>query len=220
MATRSSATHAKQIVRAQLAIFGTLENPEIQQAVAPVGYDASEMKRAQGLFDTVQTRRGSTATRRGSKSTTNQKASVSERVARAAQARLAKVIRAVFPAAADRAALGLAPGIAPDARPAFLAAAEKLFAACLGAPASLKDKLAKFGYPDAMLLSEQAKIAAFRAELTDQAGARGASEQETVALHLALSDLNAWVNQYRKLARIALADSPQLLEKIGIAVKS
>jgi hypothetical protein len=220
MATRSSTTLAKQLVRAQLAIDGTLENPEILAAVTPVGYPTEAMIEGRTLFVNVQSLRASATTRRGSKSTTNQKASASERVARAAQTRLATVIRAVFPAAADRTTLGLAPGNAPDARPAFLAAAEKLFAACLGASPGLKARLAKFGYPDATLLSEQAKIAAFRAELTEQAGARGASEQETVALNLALSDLNAWVNQYRKLARVALAGSPQLLEKIGIAVKS
>lgn len=220
MASRSGATHGKQLVRSQLAIFGTLENPEIQEAVAPIGYDASEMKKAQSLFETVQNLRGSAASKRGSKSTTNKKASASERVARAANTRLSAVIRAVFPDAADRAALGLAPGIAPDARPAFLAAAEKLFAACLGASPDLKARLAKFGYPDAFLRSEQAKIAAFRAELTEQAGARGESEQETIAYHNALNELNAWTMQFRKLARIALADRPQLLEKIGIAVKS
>ncbi len=221
MGNRTRSSVAKQLVRAQLAIFGTLENPEILEAMTPKGYNLGAMQAAQVRFDAVQTRRGSTAVKRGSKARVNRKASTSEIVARAAFTDLGATIRAIHPSdLSARAALGLLPGNAPDSRAAFLAAAETLFSTALSAPVDLKASLTTYGYPEARLRTEQAKIAAFRAELTTQASAKGASEQDTDALHIALSDLNAWVMQYRKLARLALKDRPQLLEKIGISVKS
>ena len=220
MGTRIKTTLAKQLKRAQLAIYGTLQSPEILTAVTVFGYDEPMMREGETLFLAVQNHRNRTSVKRGSKAQTNQKASGTENIGRKAYSSLATVVRALFvsdPAA--RTALGLA-GRSPDSRAAFIATAETLFAACLGASPELKAKLARFGYPESKLISEQAKIAALRAEMTAQAGAKGDSEQETLALHHALNGLNAWVMQYRKLARLALANQPQLLEKIGIGIAS
>ena len=51
MGNRWRTTLAKQVVRAQLTIFGALENLEILEAMVPFGYDKGEMQRARALFD-------------------------------------------------------------------------------------------------------------------------------------------------------------------------
>ena len=167
------------------------------------------MRQGEELFLAVQNHRNRVSVKRGSKAQVNQKASGTETVVRTAYSSLATVVRALFvsdPAA--RAALGLA-GRAPDSRAAFVATAENLFTACLGAAPALKATLARYGYTEAKLLSEQAKIAA-------QETAKAKAQSLTPQQRAALDTLTAEVNKLRKYARRALSAKPQLLEAIGV----
>ena len=63
-------------------------------------------------------------------------------------------------------------------------------------------------------------------DVADEAGdgqqeaAKGATQQATREQDAALTALDAWRAQYIKLARVALRGKSQLLEKIGVAVRS
>jgi len=75
--------------------------------------------------------------------------------------------------------------------------------------------LATYGYDEVRLRSERAAIAAFDTANQAQVAAIGAAQQATQAQRGALIALNQWVAQYRKIARVALREKPQLVEKIG-----
>jgi hypothetical protein len=57
MAPRRKTTVAKQIERARLTIEGTLNNPDVQEAVAPFGYPKARMDEGRALFETVLAKR-------------------------------------------------------------------------------------------------------------------------------------------------------------------
>ena len=138
-----------------------------------------------------------------------------EKSARDAYQSLAKVARAVF--LKDKAqlnALGLNHNM-PLGTAGFLAAAYTLFD-----NARTLSALADYGYNSVKLQSERAKIAAYDTANQQQEAAKGAAQQSTREQDSALQALNDWTAQYLKIAKVALSGKPQLLEKLGVLVRT
>jgi hypothetical protein len=70
------------------------------------------------------------------------------------------------------------------------------------------------------LQSERALIAAYEAANRSQEQAKGAAQQATRDQDAALKELDLWYRQYIKIARVALQDKKELLEKLGIRILS
>ena len=68
--------------------------------------------------------------------------------------------------------------------------------------------------------SERALIAAYEAANRSQEQAKGAAQQATRDQDAALKKLDLWYRQYIKIARVALQDKKELLEKLGIRILS
>lgn len=138
--------------------------------------------------------------------------------ARNAHADFAKIARALF--VSDKPALtklGLT-GRTPQATAAFLQAADTVFANALSDPALLA-ALSGASYDAQKLTTERAKITAMRQADAAQEAAKAQSEQATQNLNDAMTPLDKWVAQYKKIAAVALQDKPQLLEALGITVR-
>ncbi len=80
--------------------------------------------------------------------------------------------------------------------------------------------LLRYGYDQAKLHSERAKIAAFESANQAQEAAKGAAHQATREKDAALAGLREWLAQYIKIAKVALRDKKQLFEKLDVLTGS
>jgi hypothetical protein len=201
-------------------IDGTLNNPDIQDAVAPYGYPAARMQEGKALLDMVQARRGAAESRRTVKKTTTGTVQSATNAMFQAMTPLVGIARAVLvsnPIALG--ALGLDLGPLPRSRAGLLDRGRR-FLNALNTDPALADQLAASGLTAAKRTALQATLTTLEQAQSAQAGAIGDAEDATPAVQEALEALNAWVMQYRKLARIALKGHPQRLEKLGINAAS
>jgi hypothetical protein len=216
MGSRRKTAVVKQIMRAQLMIDGTIDNSDIQEAVTPFGYPAERMQDGKALLDAVQAKRGSAESRRTVKRSATGTVQSATNAVYQLMTPLVGIARAVL--VGDHVALGalgLDRGPLPRSRAGLLDAGRR-FLNALATDNALATKLEGFGLTAAKRSGLQAALTVLAQAQSMQAGAKGAAEDATPAVQEALDALNAWVMQYRKLARIALKAHPQLLEKLGM----
>lgn len=216
MASRRKSTVAKQIERARLAIDGTLTNLDIQDAVTPYGYPAPRIQEGKALLDTVLAKRNAAESRRTVKQSATEDVKRATNATYQAMTPLVGIARAVLTSnAVARGALGLDRGPLPRSRAGLLDAGRR-FLNALDSDTALATTLAGYGLTAAKRAALKTSLTALEGAQTTQAGAKGEAEDASPAAQEALDALNAWVMQYRKLARIALKEHPQLAEKLGI----
>jgi hypothetical protein len=215
MATKSKQSIAQQLHEAQVMIDNSLRDPQIQERVAAFGFPVGKLNAAKALFEAAQAAVNLQILKSGAQQQSTSSLAEAEVSARDAYRALAKVARAVFiKDKGQLTVLGLT-GREPDSFAGFLAAAYTLFN-----NAANLSVLAEYGYDAAKLQTERGKIAALDDANLRQESAKGAAQQSTEERDAALQALHNWVSQYRQIARVALRDQKQLLESIGIVVRT
>lgn len=103
------------------------------------------------------------------------------------------------------------------------------FAGLLQAGATLLDnladpaiaaELAEYGHPPERIVELAAAFQALRAANYAQEAAKGDTQNATRELQTAMRALDAWMSRFRAIARDALRDHPEYLEKLGILARS
>ena len=215
MTSRSKFTIAERLNTAKVAIAKSLADTEIQSLVAGYGYSPEKLNEGMSLYEAALAAVNAQKAAEGAQKQSTQDLKAAEKTAYDAYQALSKVSRAIFKSDAARlTAFGLK-GSAPLTTSGFIAAASALFDNAAAAPS-----LAEYGYDTERLASEKAKIAAFDLANQKQEAAKGAAQQSTREQTTALDNLDAWQAQYLKIARVALRDKKQLLEKIGLIART
>ena len=213
--TRPHTTIAEQLDMARLAIANTLGDAEIQSLVAALGYPAEKMSQGRALYEAAVSAVNAQQAAAGAQQEASRAHDEAKEVARDAYQALSKVARAVMLTdKARRTAMGLN-GPMPRTTAGFIAAATTLFDNAQGIP-----ELAEYGYDAERLAAERARITAYIDADNRQEAAKGAAQQATREQEQALRALNEWTVQYIKIARVALREKAQLLEKIGVAART
>ena len=213
MPTKSHATIAAELNAAQVAINNSLGDAEIKALVAGFGYTTAKLNKGKALYAAALEAVNATKSGRGTQKGATAALQAAKDAAHDTYQALAQVARASLPPE-DLETLGLTDK-EPRGTAKFIAAGYALFDNAATLPA-----LAEFGYEADRLADERAKIEAYDQANQTQEAAKGDKQQATADKDAALADLNTWVGQYLKIAKVALRGKPQLLEKIGIAART
>ncbi len=206
------------LTNAGIAIHNTLEDQEIAALVALYGYGPDKMAEGQALLDrangAVQAQVAATG---GCQTATAELTRITKEAYLAYQG-LREVARAAFGRRSPTlTTLGLNRRI-PSRQGEFVTMATALFDNVLGSP-DLSAAVGRY-YTNDRLAAEKAKITAMDAALKARAAAKGQAQQATQDQHAAVATLQSWIGAFRRVARVALHDQPQLLEKLGVLVRN
>ncbi|MEK6479814.1 hypothetical protein WJR50_19890 [Catalinimonas sp. 4WD22] len=80
------------------------------------------------------------------------------------------------------------------------------------------EDMAKYNVSPEELAQTKAMVEALFTARQQQVQSKGDAQDATQKRNAKLKELRSWMTQFRKVARIALADEPQLLESLGIIV--
>lgn len=219
MARRPKNSTAEQLKRAKVALTNTSSDIEIQAAVAAYGYNETTLAVGWNYYNDADAAVSANVAAAGAQAQATSDVVNAGKTAFAAYQGLSTVAKAVLQGdKGSLAKLGLDRPM-PRAIAPFLAGAYILFDNA-AADAEIKAKLATRGYDDTKLGEERAKIKAYDDADDVQEAAKGANQQATSVANAAMKRLNDWISQYLKIARVALSGKKNLLEKLGITVRT
>lgn len=124
-----------------------------------------------------------------------------------------ETVRAVLPGLPDRGALGLNGKVPSDVQKLVTTARASYFTAL---EASFTTALGPYGWNTAAIKRAIAELDALSAAESAQKAAIGAAQQARAARDEAFDKLDAWMKQFRRIAKIALRDQPGLKRMIGV----
>ena len=219
MASKLKKSVAELLNRAQLAINNTLNDDQILQRVAAYGYDEAKMLEGRGPHEQAQAAYNAKEAAAGAQGDATEQTVTARKAAYDAYQALAKIAKAIFKKDEPSLTALELRGEMPRATAAFLARAYRLFDNALNVPetASL---LEEYRYDLTRLEQERARIVAFDDANQAQEAAKGDAQQATVDQNDAVVLLRDWYGQYIKIARVALRDRRQLLEKMNIPART
>jgi hypothetical protein len=219
MTRRPKNSTAEQLKRAKIALTNTAGDNEIQSAVAAFGYNETTMATGWTYYNDADAAVASGVAAAGARSKATDDVRKAEKDATTAYQRLSVVAKALLQNdKGSLAKLGLDRPM-PRTIAAFLSAAYILFDNASG-DTEIREKLSTRGYDDAKLAQERARIKAYDDADDVQEAAKGANQQATSDANAAMKRLNDWISQYLKIARVALSEKKNLLEKLGITVRT
>jgi hypothetical protein len=217
VAFNSNASIAQRLATAQMAIDTILAAPDLQALMAAQGYNTARMQEGQALCAQALTLCQQQHAKYGALYAATDARGTAHAQANAAYIRhvkLAKIALRDNRGAAQN--IGLA---APRTRTlaGWLLQAQQFYANAL-ADAAIAGALAKYGVTQAQLVDGQQLVASVIASAVAQQTQKGAAQATTQARDVALVALNHWMRDFLAVARIALADHPQRLALLGVAV--
>ncbi len=219
MSNKSKNSISEQLNASQVAITNTLADAEIQGLVTQYGYPPEKLNEGKALYDAALSAVNAQIAAAGSQFQATSNLKTAEATARDAYQALAKVARAVFINDSARLAqLGLS-GSMPRTIAAFISSAYTVFDNAVNVP-EIKSALESFGYTEEKLGQERLKINAYDAANQQQESLKGAAQQATRDQDTAIKAMNSWLAQYIKIAKVALRDKKQLIEKIGVTART
>ncbi len=203
---------------AQLAIDNALNNPTILN-LSNFGYTSAKIQQGKKLYTIAATAQLAQQHEAGGQVSATTVVNDAWETAKKTYSRMIKVTRVAFKRNSGVAVqLGLNGG-RKKSLSGWLAQANQFYQNALGDKAVLTG-LKEFGITEQKLKAGLAELAVVETANLVQEKEKGEAQAATQTRDAALDELQDWLSDYLVIAKVALEDDPQLLEGMGILVRS
>ena len=209
----------KSMAEIGLAINGTLSNPTILALMAPFGYTEARI-RAEGLakYDTMKMEISNSQKEYGEQYSAYSEMTMLWDKNREIYMPILRIARIALKNQSGALHSLRATGTRRRSVTGFIADAEMLYSNLLMQPSYLTI-MSKFGITNASLNSAIAQLEVLKQAHVKYFKEKGEAQDQTVKRDRIYDELYDWYSDFRAVLRIALIDSEQMLEKLGIIVK-
>ena len=214
MVSRKKRSIEDRLLAAQVAIENARADATIRAALAPFAYDEARLAAGRALYDAAQALVNQQKAVYGDQYGSTGAVNAARTTADTAYRRTLAVARVALKGHVQAHAALMLDGERQQSLAGWLEQAQAFYGNLLAAP-DLLAALGSFGYDRAKLEAERALVEAVAAANLAQEQQKGNAQQTTQQRDAALDALDTWVADFQVIARVALADQPQQLEKLG-----
>ncbi|MGD9487146.1 MAG: hypothetical protein AB7W47_03950 [Calditrichaceae bacterium] len=217
--TMSSQSMAIRMMAAELAITNALSDEQVKSYLAEYGYDDTRLNEGKALFDTAHELQQKQIREYGEQYEATDAVNSVKDKASAVYMKHVKIARIALQSdrgAAQKLDLN---GRRKGSLSGWLAQATQFYINATTAP-DIITAMAKFNITEEKLLAGKQLIEETVSLNAAQEKEKGEAQQATVERDEALDALEFWLSDFIAIARIALEEKPQLLEKLGIVERS
>lgn len=217
--TRPKNSIADRLLAAQLAIDNAISDTEVKTALAEYGYDETRLGEGKTLLDTTNQLQQTQQKEYGDQYEATDVLKQAHKAADKEYMKFVKIARIALKSEhAVTKKLDL-DGIRKKTFSGWVGQARQFYLNALG-DSIVVEKMAAYGVTQVKL--ENGKILLEQAEAANaaQKKEKGEAQQATQERDQAMDNLEEWLSDFIVIARIALEEKPQLLEKLGIVEPS
>lgn len=205
---------SERLHQAEVAIDNALADAPILEALTAFGYDRVRLEAARALYAEVVALSQAQKVAYGRQFEATQTMETAWKEAKAAYMRTLKVARVAFDGNAKAKASLVLNGSRKQNFAGWLEQATALYQNLLN-EADLLAAISSFGYDEVKITAEAAAAANVETLNLTQERAKGDAQAATQSRDTKLAELDKWMADFKKIALLALADTPQTLEKLG-----
>ena len=202
----------------KMAINNALKDAIIMEYLADLKYTPERLAEGQALLDAAEKLIGAQVGEIGNQKNATEVKDEAWEAADKVYMRLLKSARLVINKSGDRTALDL-DGRRRNSYMGWLGQVKQFYTQALARP-DLLDQLDDLNVTAAKLQTGLALVTALEAARETQQSQIGAKQNATEDRDKVLDDLRAWLSKYLAVAELALEEEPQLLESLGVVVRS
>jgi hypothetical protein len=199
-------------------ILGVANSPEVQYRMTAFGYTPDKIEHGKNLLENVKRHVALQVGGYGDQYAASDEVNKFWSIAYSKYIVTIKVIRIAFKGQPDKLVKFRATGRRNRSLSGWLNDARIMYANILDTP-EVMDIMANYGYSFEKLAAERNDVEQVEILHSKRLAEKGEAQQGTVERDKALDELCDWYSDFRAIARIALYDSPQLLETLGIIKK-
>jgi hypothetical protein len=209
---------AEKMHRIEAGLRGVSNSSEIQKKMSECGYTPERMAKGMALVDKTKRLTSIQVEIYGDKFTATDILLKQESVVYSSYMITLKVVRVAFKGEFDMLARFKATGERRKSLSGWLMDARIFYENLLDTPAAI-ERLRQFGYTPERLQEELNAVNEIENLNSRRLTEKGLAQNSTVERDKAFDELCNWYSDFRAIARVALYDTPQLLEALGIVKK-